>query len=78
MTIMTSEIGKVFDAFDTVSSQLKLQGQALESVESLLQDLTADLQELKENSRVVPEKVESLQENDAVDDAKIPPDISVS
>jgi len=43
-----------------------------------LQDLTADLQELKENSRVLPEKVESLQENDAVDDAKIPPDISVS
>jgi len=36
---MTSEIGKVFDAFDTVSSQLKLQGQALESVKRFIAGL---------------------------------------
>lgn len=78
VTITTAEIGKVFDAFSTVSAQLKLQGQALESVKNALQDLTADLQELKEDRRVLLEKVESLQENNAVDDGKIPPEISVS
>ena len=78
VTITTAEIGKVFDAFNTVSAHLKLQGQALESVKNSLQDLTADLQELKEDRRVLIEKVESLQENSAVDDGKIPPEISVS
>ncbi|XP_068754040.1 uncharacterized protein C14orf93-like [Montipora capricornis] len=76
VTITTAEIGKVFDAFNTVSAQLKLQGQGLESVKKSLQDLTADLQELKEDRRVLIEKVESLQENSAVDDGKIPPEIS--
>lgn len=78
VTITTSEIGKVFDAFNTVSAQLKVQGQALESVKSLLQDLTAELQEVKEDRRVLLEKIESLQENNAIDDGKIPPEISVS
>ena len=78
VTITTSEIGKVFDAFNTVSAQLKVQGQALENVKSLLQDLTAELKELKEDRRVRLEKVESLQEKNAVDDGKIPPEISVS
>ena len=50
----------------------------MESVKNALQDLTADLQELKEDRRVLLEKVESLQENNAVDDGKIPPEISVS
>ena len=77
MTITTAEICKVFDSFNTVSVQLRLQGQALESVKSSLQDLTADLQELKEDRRVLIEKVESLQGNSAVDDRKIPPEISV-
>lgn len=76
VTITTAEIGKVFDAFNTVSAQLKLQSQALESVKNSLQDLTADLQELKEDRRVLIEKVESLQENSAVDDGKILPEIS--
>ena len=65
-------------AFNTVSAQLKLQGQALESVKNSLQDLTADLQELKEDRRVLLEKVQRLQENNAVDEGKIPPEISVS
>ena len=78
MTITTVEICKVFDSFNTVSVQLRLQGQALESVKSSLQDLTADLQELKEDRRVLIEKVESLQGHSAVDDRKIPPEISVS
>ena len=77
-SLSTAEIGKVFDAFNTVSAQLKIQGQALESVKNSLQDLTADLQELKEDRRVLLEKVESLQENNAVDDGKIPPEISIS
>ena len=38
VTITTGEIGKFFDAFNTVSAQLKLQGQALESVKNSLQD----------------------------------------
>lgn len=58
MTIMTSEIDNMFDAFKTVSAQLKLQGEALESVKNLLQDLTVDLQELKEDWRVLLQKVE--------------------
>ena len=78
MTITTAEIGKVFDAFNTVSAQLKLQGQALESVKNSLQDLTADLQELKEDRRVLIEKVESLQENRVVDNGKILHEISVT
>ena len=78
VTITTAEIGKVFDAFNTVSAQLKLQGQALESVKNSLQDTTADLQELKEDRQVLIEEVESLQENSAVDDGKILPEISVS
>ena len=78
VTITTAEIGKVFDAFNTVSAQLKLQGQALESLKNSMQDLTAELQELKEDRRVLLEKVESLHENNAVDDGKIPPEISVS
>ena len=77
MTITTAEICKVFDAFNTVSAQLKLQSQALESVKNSLQDLTADMQELKEDRRVLIEKVESLQENRVVDDGKILHDISV-
>jgi len=36
------------------------------------------LQELKEDQRVLLAKVENLQENHAVDDGKIPPEISVS
>ena len=43
-----------------------------------MQDLTADLQELKEDRRVLIQKVESLQENSPVDDGKILPEISVS
>ena len=78
VTITTAEIHKVFDTFNTVSAQLKLQGQALESVKNSLQDLTADLQELKEVQRFLIEKVESLQENSAADDGKILPEISVS
>ena len=78
MTITTAEIGKVFDAFNTVSSQLKQQGQDLASVKNSLQDLTADLQELKEDWRVLQERVERLQENNAIEDGKILPEISVS
>ena len=78
VTITTAEIGKVFDAFNTVSAQLKQQGQALESLKHSMHDLTTELQELKEDRRVLLEKVESLQENSAVDDGKIPPEISVS
>ena len=78
VTIMTSEIGKVFDAFNTVSAQHKVQGQALESIKNLLEDLTAKLQELKEDRRVLLQKVESLQESNAIDVGKIPPEISVS
>ena len=70
MTITTYEIGKVFDAFNTVSAQLKLQGQALESVKNSLQDVPADLQELKETRRVLIEKIESLQENSALNGGK--------
>jgi len=55
---MTSEIDNMFDDFRTVLAQLKLQGEALESVKNLLQDLTADLQELKEHWRVLLEKVD--------------------
>lgn len=65
-------------SINTVSAQLKLQGQALESLKNSMQDLTAELQELKEDRRVLLEKVESLHENNAVDDGKIPPEISVS
>ena len=43
-----------------------------------MQDLTADLQEVKEDRQVLIQKVESLQENSAVDDGKILPEISVS
>ena len=78
VTITTAEIGKVFDAFNAVSAQLKQQGQALESLKHSMHDLTTELQELKEDRRVLLEKVESLQENSAVDDGKIPPEISVS
>ena len=78
VTITTAEIGKVFDAFNTLSAQFELQGQVLDSVKNSLQDLTTDLQELKEDRRVLIEKVESLQENRVVDDGKILHEISVT
>ena len=55
VTITTAEIGKVFDAFNTVSAQLKLQGQALESLKNSMQDLTAELQELRARTEGGPE-----------------------
>ncbi|KAL9968590.1 hypothetical protein ACROYT_G020699 [Oculina patagonica] len=76
VTITTAEIGKVFDAFNSVSAQLKLQGQVLENVKTSLEDLSAELQELKEDRRVLMEKIENSQQENAADDGKIPPEIS--
>lgn len=78
VTITTTELGKVFDAFNSVSAQLKQQGQLLENFKASLEDLTADMQELKEGRRVLVEKIDSLQQENGADEGKIPPEISVS
>ena len=76
VTITTLKLARFL--MPSIQYQPSLKGQALENVKNLLEDVTAELQELKEDRRVLLQKVESLQESNAVDDGKIPPEISVS
>ena len=78
MVITSSEIGKVFDAINALSNEMKLQREALADLKGTLEDLQEDVKELKADKKDLLEQIEMLNSASSSDDGtKIPPEVSV-
>ena len=79
MVITSSEIGKVFDATNALSNEMKLQREALADLKSSLEDLQEEVNELKADKKYLLEQIEMLNSASSSDDGTtIPPEVSVS
>lgn len=80
ITISSSEIGKIFDALNMLSTQLKNQGEAILDLKNTIDELATETQGIKDERKALLERLDALQNSNVLgeEDLKIPPEISVS
>ena len=79
IVISSSEVGKIFDAINSLSNKMSTQEEMLKKLTTAMEDLEDEVQELKVNEKSLLEKIEVFHDREVVEDgSKIPPEVSVS
>lgn len=79
IVISSSEVGKIFDAINSLSNKMSTQEEMLKKLTTAMEDLEGEVQELKANEKSLLEKIEVMHDREVVEDgSKIPPEVSVS
>lgn len=77
--VISSEVGKIFDAINSLSNKMSTQEEMLKKLTTAMEDLEDEVQELKVNEKSLLEKIEMMHDREVVEDgSKIPPEVSVS
>lgn len=79
IVISSSEVGKIFDAINSLSNKMSTQEEMLKKLTTAMEDLEDEVQDLKANEKSLLEKIEVMHDRKVVEDgSKIPPEVSVS
>ncbi|XP_068760117.1 uncharacterized protein C14orf93-like [Montipora capricornis] len=77
IVISSSEVGKIFDAINSLSNKMSTQEEMLKKLTTAMEDLEDEVQELKVKEKSLLEKIEVFHDREVVEDgSKIPPEVS--